>query len=149
MAAKLQPDLGQPAARVLAVENCPATSVFICQALKRAGIEVTVAATGARALELAVQEPFDLVILDLSAPSMQAIEVCRALRKEPATRDVPLVFLAGWDTNKATVDEARQFGMTDVVCKPLQTLEFLARILGSLRQQARHPADVLDWVANR
>lgn len=149
MAAKLQPDLGHPAAQVLAVEDCPVTSVFICQALKRAGIEVTVAATGARAQELAVQEPFDLVILDLSSPGIRAIEVCRSLRREPATRDIPMVFLAGWEISKATVDEARQFGLTDVICKPLQTLEFLARVLGSLRQQARHPADVLDWVMNR
>lgn len=149
MAAKLEPDLGQPAAQVLAVEDCPATSAFISQALKRAGLEVTVAATGARALELAVQEPFDLIILDLSSPGIQAIEVCRALRREPATRDIPMMFLAGRKASKATVDEARQFGVTDVICRPLQTLEFLARVLGSLRQQARHPADVLDWVANR
>jgi|GEM_PF-1994342 len=149
MAAKLQPDSGQPAAQVLAVEDCPTTSVFIRQALERAGLEVTVAATGARALELAALEPFDLIILDLGSSGIQAIEVCRSLRKERATRDIPMVFLAGWETSKATVDEARQFGATDVICKPFQTLEFLARVLGSLRQQARHPADVLDWVTNR
>lgn len=148
MAARLEPDSGQPAAHVLVLEDCPQTSAHVRQALQRAGLQVSIVATAERALELATREPFDLLLLDLSSPGLHTIEACHALRKEPATRDTPMVLLASWETSKAVVDEVRQLGASDVISKPFQTLDFLARVLGSLRSHARQTADLRDWLRN-
>ena len=149
MVARFQPDKGQPAAQVLLVENCPATSSFIRQALDRVGLRVTVAASGEHAMELAAQERFDLILLDLSSPGLLAIEVGRALRKENATRNTPMVFLAGRETDRTVVDEARRLDAADVITRPLRILDFLPRVLASLHSQARPDADVMNWAVNR
>ena len=149
MASKLQPDMERPNAYVLVVEDCPKACVSIRQALEHAGLHVSIAATPERGLELAARELFDLILLDLSSSTLRAVEFCQALRKESATRDTPIVFMVGWETSKETLDQIRKIGAADVITKPFRTLDFLARVLGSLRYNPCQSLSVQDWLRNR
>lgn len=150
MAARLQPAALPGVSHVLVVEDCPATSETIRRTLLRAGLEVTVAATRERALELAGLQPFDLIILDLDSPGIKGLELCRALGRESASRDTPFLFVTGGTgTGQTTEEDAWRAGAVDVIRLPFQVMDFLARVLGGLRNQVRQAAEVLEWTVNR
>ncbi|MDZ5458590.1 response regulator [Azohydromonas lata] len=89
---------------------------------------VRAANSGARALRLAAQPPVaDLVLLDIMMPEMNGYEVLQRLRQEPATRDVPVIFITAMD---AVEDEQRglTLGAVDYITKPLHPAIVLARV---------------------
>jgi putative two-component system response regulator len=89
--------------------------------------EVAVAMDGPSALDLAVAQQPDLILLDIMMPDMDGYEVCRRLKADPATADTPVIFL----TAMADVaDKARGFavGAVDYVTKPFEPLEIEARV---------------------
>ncbi len=149
MAARLQHEPQPTASHVLVVEDCPATSEAIRRTLSRAGLEVTVAATRERALELGGLETFDLIILDLDSPRLNGVELCRALGQEAASRDTPVVFVTGAGAGQTVEADAWRAGAVDVISLPFQVMDFLPRVLGSLRHPMREAAEVLEWTVNR
>jgi DNA-binding response OmpR family regulator len=78
--------------RILAVDDDPTALGALKQILAQKGYDVTTATNGEEALEKVVNG-FDLVILDVSMPGMSGYEVCRKLRLDPTTHDVPVIFL--------------------------------------------------------
>ena len=89
---------------------------------------VRAANSGARALRLAAQPPVaDLVLLDIMMPEMNGYEVLQRLRQEPATRDVPVIFITAMD---AVEDEQHglALGAVDYITKPLHPAIVLARV---------------------
>jgi putative two-component system response regulator len=97
---------------------------------------VKVAASGARALKIATSStPPDLVLLDIMMPEMDGYEVCRQLKGNPTTRDIPVIFL----TAKAeTSDEQMGFelGAVDYITKPISPPIVLARVKTNLQLKA-------------
>lgn len=79
--------------RILAVDVDAAASAALRQILLQKGYDICVAASGEEALERLRAEPFDLVILDAVLPGLSGFDVCRRIRQEPATRDMPIIFL--------------------------------------------------------
>jgi len=96
--------------------------------------EVNVAASGEDGLRSCVEDPPDVVILDLGLPRMDGVDVVRALR---AWSDVPVLVLSARHTEDAKVD-ALDAGADDYVTKPFALNEFLARLRAVLRR--RQPA---------
>ena len=84
---------GSKKKRILAVDNDATAMGALRQVLLQKGYEIFVAASGEEALEQLRAEPFDLVILDVVLPGLSGFDVCRRIREEPATRDVPIIFL--------------------------------------------------------
>jgi DNA-binding response OmpR family regulator len=84
---------GSKKKRILAVDNDATAMGALRQVLLQKGYEISVAASGEEALEQLRAEPFDLVILDVVLPGLSGFDVCRRIREEPATRDVPIIFL--------------------------------------------------------
>ena len=78
--------------RVLAVDDDPTALGALKQILAQKGYDVTTATNGEEALDK-VSAGFDLVILDVSMPGMSGYDVCRKLRQDPTTNDVPVIFL--------------------------------------------------------
>ncbi|MDD4237381.1 MAG: response regulator transcription factor [Desulfotomaculaceae bacterium] len=104
--------------------------------LEREGYQVFVSLDGASALELARSEIPALIILDIMLPEMDGIEVCRELRREPVTRDIPILMLS------AKADEldrvlGLEMGADDYVTKPFSPRELVARVKARLRRSAR------------
>ena len=78
---------------VLAVDDNDAIRYSVVRRLRDAGFHVIEASTGAEALRLAKQEPV-LITLDINLPDIDGFEVCRRLKSDPATREIPVLHLS-------------------------------------------------------
>lgn len=76
----------------------------------------------------------DLILLDIDMPEMNGIEVCRILKNDPKTKDIPIMFVTGMTDDKS-LKEAFDAGGTDYVCKPVNKVELLSRIKSALNSQ--------------
>ena len=83
----------EPIPHILVVDDLPRNAQILAQLLDKAGYRVAVAMNGAQALEMIAQDPPDLVLLDVMMPVMDGLEACRRLKADPATRDLPVIFL--------------------------------------------------------
>jgi two-component system response regulator RegX3 len=121
-----------PRPRVLFVEDEVSISGPVSKALAREGFEPVVAATAARALELADEIEPDIVLLDLTLPDGDGRDVCRALRRRS---DVPILMLTarGTETDRIV---GLELGADDYVVKPFSGAEVIARIRAVLRRTA-------------
>jgi putative two-component system response regulator len=80
--------------RILAVDDDATALGALRQILAQKGYDVTTAGNGQDALKvMTASEPFDLVILDVAMPGLSGYDVCRKIRQEPRTQDVPVIFL--------------------------------------------------------
>jgi DNA-binding response OmpR family regulator len=120
--------------RVLVVDDDPTVSEVVARYLERDGYTVETVADGRTALDRALAEPPDLVVLDLMLPGIDGLEVCRRLR---ALAPVPIVILtARGQENDRIV--GLDLGADDYVAKPFSTKELVARVRAVLRR-ARGP----------
>jgi len=78
---------------ILLVEDESAVVELLRYNLDRAGYEVSVAMDGEEALLMATERKPDVILLDWMLPNMSGIEVCRRLRRDPATRNTPIIML--------------------------------------------------------
>jgi len=122
---------------ILIVDDAPPNIRVLVEILTKA-YEISVATSGAEALEIASSKtdssrPPDLILLDIMMPEMDGYEVCRILRRNPQTRDVPVVFVTA-NTDDETLQQAFESGGSDYVRKPVNRIELLARIKSALNQ---------------
>ena len=106
--------------------------------------EVRAVNSGERALRAAAGKPRpDLILLDVMMPEMDGYEVLWQLRQDPATADIPVIFVTALDTS---VDEAHglELGAVDYITKPLKPAITLARVKAQLDLKAAR-----DWLADR
>ncbi len=122
-------DPAEPA-RILVVDDERPLVEAIRFALEREGYQVLEAHDGPSALERALQEPLDLVILDVMLPEMSGFEVCRLLRRET---DVPILMLTA-RTDEADRVVGLDLGADDYIPKPFSMRELLARVRAALRR---------------
>jgi PAS domain S-box-containing protein len=93
--AKAEPTVDIPAGRILYIEDDPANLTFLERALERhAGVELIPATAGRVGLQLAIESPPSLVLLDVHLPDMAGIDVLRRLRGNPITAGIPVVALS-------------------------------------------------------
>ncbi len=127
--------------RILVAEDEPAIADFIEHGLSAEGYAVTVAATGERALELALSEDFALMILDRMLPGRDGIEVLEALRTaNPELRVIMLTARTGIDDRVAGLDA----GAVDYMTKPFAFDELAARVRAHLRAPAQRESTRLE-----
>jgi DNA-binding response OmpR family regulator len=117
-------------AHVLVVEDEANIAELVRMYLERDGYRVTIAGTGERALELAGDLPFGLVILDIALPGIDGIEVCRRLRASGA---IPIILLTARDSEVDRV-LGLELGADDYVTKPFSPRELVARVKAILRR---------------
>src|SRR5262249_38323606 len=87
-----------------------------------------------------------LVLLDIVMPDMDGYEVCRRLRSEPATREIPILFLSALEDVEAKV-KGFQIGGNDYLTKPFEMLEVQARVRSLLRAKAYAEAVKERWAS--
>ena len=117
--------------RILVVDDEAAIRETVGYALRGEGYEVSDAADGEEALEVARRNGFDVLILDLMLPKLSGVEVCRRLRAES---DVPILLLTAKD---AEVDRVLglEAGADDYVTKPFSMVELVSRVRAILRRR--------------
>lgn len=112
---------------ILIVDDVPKNIQLIASILKNEGFTMAFAQNGEKALELSRMNPFDLILLDIMMPDMDGFEVCRQLRQDPVTKDVPVLFLTA-RTDTESVVKGFDVGAMDYVTKPVSEAELLARV---------------------
>ena len=118
------------AERILLVDDDPRLAAMVAEYLGAAGYRVSAAASGVAGLERLGAEPYDALVLDLSLPDMDGLEVCRRLR---ARSDVPVLMLtARGDAMDRVV--GLELGADDYLPKPFEPRELLARLRAILRR---------------
>jgi DNA-binding response OmpR family regulator len=128
------------AGRILLVDDDERLAGMISEYLGEAGYRVSRAATGAAALGALRRDAFDGVILDLTLPDMDGLEVCRALRE---SSDVPVLMLTARGEAMDRV-VGLELGADDYLPKPFEPRELLARLRAILRRRsAAGKSDVL------
>ena len=122
----------ESSARILLVDDQPVNLAVLRELLEGEGYRVMLAPNGEVALRNAARSLPDLVLLDVMMPDMDGFEVCRRLRRDPATADIPVVFITGRD---GVEDRLAGFdaGATDYVTKPLREQEVIARVRTHVR----------------
>jgi two-component system, OmpR family, response regulator RegX3 len=121
--------------RVLFVEDEPSIYEPFSKALAREGFEPVVARTAARALELAEDGDFAIVLLDLTLPDGDGRDVCRALRRSSS---IPILMLTARGTEADRI-VGLELGADDYVVKPFSGAEVIARIRAILRRAKPEP----------
>ena len=117
--------------RVLVVDDDPEIVTFLATLLELEGIDSTVATSAAAALEKLEHVVPNLVLLDIAMPDRDGLDLCRELKKDPRTRDVP-VFVVSARPGKDVVERALAAGAEQFIRKPFENQELIARIRGRL-----------------
>ncbi|MBN1485129.1 MAG: response regulator transcription factor [Chloroflexia bacterium] len=115
---------------ILIVEDELAIATFVRSALRKAGFEAHFANTGAEALELCGRLQPDLLILDLTLPDMDGLEICRHLRARPRYTPIIMLTARAEDTDRVV---GLELGADDYVTKPFSIQELIARVRAVLR----------------
>ncbi len=121
---------------MLVVDDDPTVSDVVRRYLERAGMAVEVVGDGESALRRALQEPPDLVVLDLMLPGMSGLDVCRRLR---ASQPTPIVMLTALGEESDRV-LGLELGADDYVTKPFSPRELALRVASVLRRANGTPA---------
>ena len=117
--------------KILLVDDETELSDPLSRILSQEGYEVDVADDGAAGMELALQNQYDLLILDWMLPHKSGLEVCRAVRSHSLA--TPVLFLTAKDTIDDRVD-GLDAGADDYLVKPFELRELLARVRALLRR---------------
>jgi DNA-binding response OmpR family regulator len=121
--------------RVLIVEDEGDIASLIKRSLERGGdIRAEVVGTGAAALTSVIEDPPDLILLDLNLPFLDGIEVFRILRNRPSTAKIPIIMLTARTSEPDRVT-GLELGAEDYITKPFSIRELVARVRTALRRR--------------
>jgi cyclic di-GMP phosphodiesterase len=126
--------------RILLVDDEPALRELLRATLEGADVSVDEAASGLEAEARIRRRRPDVVVLDLRMPEMDGAELCRRLKADPRTSDIPIVLLTGADGEEAR--DAQRAGAAALVRKPFSPLDLLAvveRVSGRSSGPSRQP----------
>jgi DNA-binding response OmpR family regulator len=118
--------------KILIVDDTPANVKSLLNALKNPDYKLFVATNGTNALEMIASNPPDLILLDIVMPIMDGYEVCKKLKADKATKNIPVIFITARDDNE---DEELGFemGAVDYITKPINLSTVQARVKTHLK----------------
>ena len=127
---------------ILVVEDEEDILDLISYNLKQAGFLIVAVESGEEALEVASEENFSLVLLDLMLPGIDGLEVCRLLRAKPETKSIPVLMLTA-RTEEVDRIVGLELGADDYLTKPFSPRELVLRVRAILRR-----AEVVESVSD-
>ncbi|GEM_PF-209930 len=133
--------------KLLIIDDVPENIGVLFNLLSGEGYEILIAEEGGSGLQTAINEQPDVILLDVMMPDMDGFEVCRRLKQNPLTQDVPVIFLTALTHMEHRLSGFR-LGAVDYITKPIQHEEVSARVrthsnLRRLqREQAMHIAQL-------
>ena len=130
--------------RILVVDDEPDVLELVVFHLKKENYKVAIADTGDKALRMAVEQVPSLLILDLMLPGINGLEICKLLKQNPKTRDIPIIML----TARAGEEDrilGLELGAHDYVTKPFSPRELILRVnnLLLLKTSERNAVEII------
>jgi CheY-like chemotaxis protein len=125
--------MAQRAHRVLLVDDDASVRRLCTEVLRRAGFETIEAESGRHGLDLARLNPPDLLLADILMPGLDGFELAEALRRDEATRAIPVVYLSG-EREPSDRMRAHALGVAAFVTKPFDPGALVALLLGVLER---------------
>lgn len=113
--------------RILIAEDEPDIRELVMLTLQFSGYDVVSARDGAEAVEIAQNDHFDLILMDVRMPRMTGYEACRRLREIDATRDIPIIFLSA-KGQESEVKAGLEAGADQYILKPFAPDELTRKI---------------------
>ena len=133
---------------LLLVDDNPTNLQVLYQTLETTGCKLLVAKNGETALAIAQKASPNLILLDIMMPGIDGFEVCRRLKDNPDTANIPVIFLSALTETKDKV-QGLQLGAVDYVSKPFQPDEVIARVnthltIHRLKREVEQKKDALE-----
>jgi sigma-B regulation protein RsbU (phosphoserine phosphatase) len=145
---------------ILLVDDNPTNLQVLFQTLEGVGCKLLIAKNGNGALAIAGKARPDLILLDIMMPDIDGYEVCRQLKADPATADIPVIFLSALGETEDKV-KGLHLGAVDYITKPFQPDEVIARVnthltihrlkreVESQKDQLKHELEVVSEVQRK
>ncbi len=138
----------QPTERILLVDDNPTNLQVLYQTLDGRGYHLLVAKNGQAALAVARKADPHLILLDIMMPDIDGYEVCRQLKADAATQEIPIIFLSALSDTEDKV-KGLDLGAVDYISKPFQPDEVIARVnthltIDRLRREVQTQKDALE-----
>ena len=127
--------------KILVIDDNEQNLELLVAYLDTLGCKVTTAPDGIEGLAKIQREPPDLILLDVMMPRMSGFEVCRKLKSDPATRDIPIIMVTALN-ELGDIERGVESGTDDFVSKPVNRLELVTRVKSLLR--VRHLKNELE-----
>lgn len=122
--------------KILVAEDEADIRGLIVFSLQYAGFQVIEASNGMEAVDKALKETPDLILLDVRMPRMTGYEACQALKAQEATRQIPVVFLSARG-QESEIKQGLELGAEEYILKPFAPDELYRRVEGILGRLAR------------
>lgn len=135
-------DTSNDEALILIVDDIARNLQVLGSILSESGFGVSVASSGQGALEAIREQKPDVILLDIQMPDMDGFEVCRLLKADPKTHQIPVIFLTA-RTETDDIVRGFELGAVDYITKPFISQELLARVRTHL-QMVRQTRRLLD-----
>ncbi len=113
--------------KILIVDDIPKNIQILGNILSRENYQIAYAQFGEQALSILGKQMFDLILLDIMMPGMDGYEVCKQLKSNKATKDIPVIFLTA-KADMESVIKGFESGGQDYITKPFNSAELLARV---------------------
>ncbi len=120
--------------KILLADDAKNIILVLKMSLEKAGYEVMVARDGLIALKLAQEEDPDLILLDIVMPKMNGFLVLEALKDDPETAEIPVIFISAKSEDK-DLERAKLLGANDYLVKPINQEELLTTIEKNLERR--------------
>jgi DNA-binding response OmpR family regulator len=138
---------------VLIVDDLPENIKVLGNSLQNENYRISFATQGQQAIEMALKNDIDLILLDIMMPGMDGFEVCRELKKINHTRQIPIIFITA-KTEKEDIIKGFESGAVDYVTKPFNAAELSARVqthleLKKTKEIIENQAEELAWTNKR
>ncbi|HEY1122108.1 MAG TPA: sigma-54 dependent transcriptional regulator [Haloferula sp.] len=118
--------------RILVADDTPANLTLISHVLEKEGHEIFAVSNAVDALRIAGKAKPDLILLDVMMPGHDGYYVCRELKAEPATRDIPVIFITSRNDTESILKGFR-VGAVDYIHKPFHAEEVVTRVATHLK----------------
>ncbi len=114
-------------AKILIAEDEPDIRDLIVFTLNYAGHEVVAAGDGLEAYQLALEQPPDLIMMDVRMPRMTGYEACRQIKAQPSIQHIPVVFLSAKGQD-AEIQTGLEAGAVEYLLKPFGPMDLVAKV---------------------
>ncbi|HEY3932122.1 MAG TPA: response regulator [Verrucomicrobiae bacterium] len=123
--------------KILIVEDDAPLAKILVFLLTRAGCDVSVAHTGKEGMQLAQENKFSLIALDIDLPDVSGLEICKELKQRHFSRHTPIVFMSGRPLAE-DIQRGLEAGAVDYIAKPFGVSEFVSRIFAHIKSTTTH-----------